>query len=116
VSYAPLIFVSAITGKRVVKILDLSLQVYENSLKKIPTPLLNRFLHEITKSNPPITKKHEPLKIKYMVQTGVHPPTFSLYSSKKQSLFPTYEKFFSNKLREEFDLWGTPIKLIIKKK
>jgi len=116
VSYAPLIFVSAVTGKRVVKILDLSLQVYENSIRRISTPQLNRFLHQITKSNPPITKKREPVKIKYMVQTGIHPPTFSLYSSKKDPLLPNYEKFFTNKMREEFDLWGTPIKLVIKKK
>ena len=116
VSYAPLIFVSALTGRKVVKILDLSLQVYENSQKKIPTPLLNKFLQEIIKSNPPITKKKEPLKIKYIVQTGIRPLRFSLYSSKSQPLLPSYEKFFVNKLRERFDLWGTPIRLSVKRK
>jgi len=115
VSYAPLIFVSARTGKRAVKILDLAAEIFENAQTRIPTPLLNRFLNYVNQSNPPLSKNKNRIKIKYMTQQSVLPPTFVLFTHSKSSLLPAYRKYFSSLLRENFDIWGTPVRLRLKR-
>ncbi|MFQ6083409.1 MAG: ribosome biogenesis GTPase Der [Candidatus Aminicenantia bacterium] len=116
IDYAPLIFISALTGKRVIKILDIAVQIYENSKKRILTSALNKFLERIIERHPLISKDKQPLKVKFISQKGILPPTFALYCSKPKQLFPSYEKFLINQIRKEFDLWGTPIKLFIRRK
>jgi GTP-binding protein len=113
-SYAPLLTVSALTGKRVTQILDLAEKVYRNGLKRIGTSGLNKFLESVQKTNPPLSNTRKRFKIKYMTQKGVLPPTFVLFSSSPAAFSPSYEKYFIERLREKFGLWGTPIKLILR--
>jgi len=115
VSYAPLLFISAKTGKRASKILDLASEIYENSRMRIPTSHLNRFLNYVTQHNPPLSKKKEKIKIKYMVQKSSLPPTFILFTHSQSSLLPSYQKYLLALLRENFGLWGTPIRLRLKR-
>jgi GTP-binding protein len=114
VSYAPLLFVSALSGKRVVKILDLAEQVYANGKKRVGTSQLNNFLSWINTNCPPLSKKKRRMKIKYMTQKRVLPPTFILFTHSQVSLAPSYEKFFIQLLRDKFDFWGTPIRLVLR--
>jgi len=109
VSYAPVIFISALSGQRTVKILDLAEQVYANASKQIPTSKLNTFLKWIHVHHPPISNKGGKFKIKYMTQKKVNPPGFLLFTHSKASFAPSYEKHFINLLRERFELYGTPI-------
>lgn len=115
VSYAPLVSISALTGKRVIKILDLAEEVYANATKKIPTSRLNSFLAWMNANHPPVSKKGKRLKVKYMVQKGILPPVFILFNRSRTSLSPSYEKFFIKSLREQFGFHGTPLRLIINK-
>ncbi len=114
ISYAPLLFVSALSGKRVVKILDLAEQVYANGKKRVGTSQLNNFLVWVNTNCPPLSKKKRRMKIKYMTQKRILPPTFILFTHSRVSLAPSYEKFFTQLLREKFDFWGTPIRLILR--
>jgi GTP-binding protein len=115
VSYAPLLFVSARTGKGVVKILDQAEVVYELSSRRVETPRLNEFLAWINATHPPLTKTKRRLKIKYMTQKGVRPPTFVLFAHTPAALLPAYEKFFLQALRERFGLKGTPLRLKLRR-
>jgi GTP-binding protein len=115
VSYAPLIFISAVTGKRVVKILDLAEQVYSNARKRISTHELNEFLTWVSGNHPPLSRKKTRIKIKYMVQKGILPPTFYLFTHSPSSLSPSYRKFLTRLIQETFDFSGTPVRLILKK-
>ena len=115
VSYAPLVFISALSGQRIVKILDLSEEVFANGEKKIPTPRLNKFLKKMNTKHPPVSRNRKKIKLKYMVQKGILPPSFILFTHSQASLDSAYEKFFLKKLYEEFDFLGTPLRLILKK-
>ena len=109
VDYAPLIFVSALTGQRVVKILDLAEEVYQAASKKIETRLLNQFWGKFSQHYPPKGLDGSLLKIKYLVQKGVRPPVFILFGHNQDKLHPAYEKFLADKLRENFKFTGTPV-------
>jgi GTP-binding protein len=115
VSYAPLVFVSALSGKGVVKILDRAEEVYESGSREVPTPRLNEFLAWTNAVRPPLTKTKRRLKVKYMTQKGVRPPTFILFTHSPAALLPAYEKYFLQALRERFGLWGTPLRLVLRK-
>jgi len=112
VRYAPLLFISALTGKRVVKILDLAEEVYASSCKKVSTPKLNDFLKWINESYSLLSRKKKRVKIKYMTQIGILPPAFILFTHSRVSLAPECEKLLVNLLRQKFSYWGTPIRLI----
>ena len=115
VSYAPVVFISALSGQRIVKILDLSELAFANGRKKISTSRLNKFLIKMNTGHPPVSKKRRKIKLKYMVQKGILPPSFILFTHSQASLDAAYEKFFLHKLREEFDFIGTPLRLNLKK-
>ncbi len=109
ISYAPVVFISALSGQRTVKILDLADLVYAAATKKISTSKLNEFLTWIHVHHPPISKKGGKFKIKYMTQKKVCPPGFLLFTHSKSSFSSSYEKHFINLLRDRFELHGTPI-------
>lgn len=113
--YAPLLFVSALTGKGVVKILDLAGEVYERSSLKVETPRLNEFLSWINAAHPALSRANRRVKIKYMTQKTGRPPTFFLFTHTPAGLLPAYEKFFQQALREKFGFWGSPIRLVMRK-
>lgn len=115
VDYAPLIFVSALTGQRVIKILDLAKAVYNSASRKLDTSDLNRFWEKFSRDYPPRTRDGSTLKVKYIVQKGVRPPAFVLFGHSLAPLLPAYEKFLADAFRKEFGLLGTPIKFILRK-
>jgi len=114
VSYAPLLFISALSGQRVVKILDKADEVLANGRMRIATARLNEFLNTINTQFMARTRKGTKIKIKYMTQLRSLPPTFILFTHSRIPLAPAYEKFFINKLRETFDLQGTPIRIVLR--
>lgn len=115
ISYAPVVFISALSGQRIAKILDLSELVFASGNKKISTSRLNEFLKKMSTSHPAISKKRRKIKLKYMVQKGTFPPSFILFTHSQASLDSAYEKFFLKKLYEEFGFVGTPLRLSLKK-
>ncbi len=115
VSYAPLVLLSARTGQRAVKILDLAEEVYRNATRRVETSRLNEFLGEVTETAPPRGRDGGKIKVKYMTQTGVLPPTFFLFSHAKTTLAVAYERHFVELLRERFDFRGTPIRVLLRR-
>ncbi|NLH75766.1 MAG: ribosome biogenesis GTPase Der [Acidobacteria bacterium] len=114
VSYAPLLFVSAKTGQRVVKILDTAAEVHKGATTRVETSKLNEFLAKTTEAHPPRLKNGARAKLRYITQKGVAPPTFILFLGARGPLSPTYEKFFLESLREEFGFHGTPLRLVVR--
>lgn len=115
VSYAPLLFVSALSGQRVIKILDMAEQVYTDGSMKISTPRLNNFLVKVQSDFPAVSQKGRRIKIKYMTQKAVLPPTFIMFTHSRVFLAPAYEKHFARLLREEFKLKGNPVRLFLRR-
>jgi GTPase len=114
VSYAPLLLVSARTGQRAVRILETAAEVYRNATKRIETSRLNDFLGEVAETAPPRGRDGGKIKVKYMTQTGVLPPTFFLFSHARTSLSAAYERHFVELLRERFDFRGTPLRVLLR--
>jgi len=114
--YAPVIFVSAKTGQRVQKILEIVNLVRQEQLKKIPTSTLMELVLEATLVTPPPSEKGKRLKIGYISQTGVTPPTFVLMVNEPELLHFSYQRFLENRLRDVYAFTGTPIVLVARKK
>ena len=115
-SYAPIVFVSAETKQRVHKILELVKYVAEQQNVRIATSVLNDILREAVMQNPPPTDKGKRLKLFYITQSGVKPPTFVLFVNEPEMLHFSYERYLENKLRESFGFEGTSIKFVIRKR
>jgi GTP-binding protein len=112
---APVLSVSARTGANVARVLPLVRKLASASQRKIPTADLNRWLGKAVRLHEPAMAqrgpRRRPLKFFYATQTGVSPPTFVLFCSEPQSVQPAYRRFLENRLRESFDLAGTPVRL-----
>jgi GTP-binding protein len=114
VGYAPLLFVSALTGHHVVKILDLAEKVYGNASRRVETSRLNQFLARASEAHPPRLRSGAQVKLRYMTQKGILPPTFVLFLGSRGALAPAYEKHFHEMLREAFGFEGTPLRLFVR--
>ena len=114
--YAPITFVSAKTGQRVTGIYELIKSVYEQAHFRVTTGALNDVLGEATMRVQPPTDKGKRLKIYYMTQSQVAPPTFVLFCNNAELFHFSYQRYIENCLRETYGFKGTPIKLIIKQK
>ena len=115
-TYAPVIFVSALTGQRTDKLFDYINAVYEQSRRRVTTGVLNDVLNDATARVQPPSDKGKRLKIYYMTQNAVAPPTFVIFCNDAQLFHFSYQRFIENRLREVFGFEGTPIKLIIRQK
>ena len=115
-TYAPIIFVSAKTGQRVVKLFEQINYVYDQSVMRITTGMLNDVLSEATTRTQPPTDKGKRLKIYYMTQIDVAPPTFVIFCNNAELFHFSYQRYIENCLRDTFGFNGTPIKLIIRMK
>ena len=116
VSYAPVVFLSALTKKRIHTLMPEVKKVKENITKEIKTSILNNVITEAYSLNPAPSYKGKRLKIYYTHQSVVKPPTFTFNVNDKGLVHFSYERYLENKLRESFDLEGTPIKLVFKNK
>ena len=114
--YAPIIFVSAMTGQRLPNIYTLIAKVQNNRTTRIPTGVLNDVLGEAMMRTQPPSDKGRRLKIYYMTQNAVAPPTFVLFCNSIELFHFSYQRYIENCLRDTFGFEGTPIKMIIKQK
>ena len=115
-SYAPIISVSALGGKRVHKIYPLIVEIYKNYTQKIQTSKLNEVIGEATKAHPLPRDKGRVVKIYYAVQFKAAPIMIALIMNRPKCLHFSYKRYLTNKLRESFNLTGVPIVLIPKKR
>ncbi len=114
--YAPVIYISALTGLRVHKLFDLIKYVYEQNSLRITTGMLNNILSEATARVQPPTDKGKRLKIYYMTQSTTNPPTFVAFCNQKELFHFSYQRYIENQIRGIFKLEGTPVRMIIRQK
>lgn len=115
-SYAPIVFLSALTKKRIHTLLPEVIKVYENSKKEIKTSVLNDVIMDAYNLNLPPSYRGKRLKIYFSTQVGTCPPTFQIQVNSKGLIHFSYPRYLENKLRESFDFEGTPIVLQFKNK
>ncbi len=114
--YAPLIFVSAMTGQRVMNIYQMINDVYNAACHRVSTGMLNDVLNDaMTRVQPP-SDKGKRLKIYYMTQTSVCPPTFVIFCNSEELFHFSYRRYIENCLRDTFGFVGTPIRIVIRQK
>lgn len=115
-SYAPIIFISAMTGQRVNNIFEMINKVNEQNALRVPTGLLNDTLSEAIAITQPPSDKGRRLKIYYMTQVSIQPPTFVIFVNSKPLMHFSYVRYIENHLRKQFGFIGTPIHMIIREK
>lgn len=114
--YAPIAFISALTGSKVQNLIPLIDQVHENCLLRIPTNVLNDVVLDAQMMNPPKAQSGKQLKIYYASQVAVAPPTIVLFVNDPELLHFTYARYIENRLRDAFGFIGTPIKITARKR
>jgi GTP-binding protein len=113
--YAPIVFVSALTGQRVPYVLDYAREVYAQRQKRIPTGELNNFLREVMLQQPPMAvKKGAHLRLYYAVQPQVEPPVFLFFANDGDLVHWSYARYLENRLRERYGFQGTPIVIVFR--
>jgi GTP-binding protein len=90
------------------------LAAHEAWNRRLPTAALNRFLEAIVERHPPAAAKGRPVRVRYMTQVKARPPTFALFANRPDALEETYLRYIVNGLREEFDLPGVPIRIMVR--
>ncbi|MCT8976891.1 ribosome biogenesis GTPase Der [Clostridium sp. CX1] len=110
-SYAPYLFISAKTGQRIHKVLDMVKECHGSYTKRVKTGVLNDVISKAVMMKEPPVVANRRLKIYYVTQTGVKPPTFVFFVNDPQNLHFSYERYLENQLRENFEFKGTGIKL-----
>ena len=115
-SYAPILFISALTGQRTNRIFELINFVNDQSNMRISTGMLNNVLADAQARVQPPTDKGRRLKIYYMTQTGIKPPNFVIFCNSRELFHFSYQRYIENQIRSVFGLEGTPIRLVIRQK
>lgn len=115
-SYAPQVFISAKTGMRIDKLFEYIVSCYQSSMRRIKTGMLNELLAQATTRVQPPSDKGKRLKIYYMTQASVKPPTFVFFCNNGQLFHFSYQRYLENRIRESFGLEGTPIRIIIRER
>ena len=116
VNYAPVISISALTGKGVLRIWNAVDTVYENFSSQVSTSKLNAWLQSIREFGHTVSKGKKVLKMKYVTQTRTCPPEFTFFCNHPELINDNYERFLENRLRQSFDLTGTPVRFKFKRK
>ncbi|MCL2188845.1 MAG: ribosome biogenesis GTPase Der [Defluviitaleaceae bacterium] len=112
--YAPMLFISALTGQRINKLFGMIHAAYQNHAMRIATGTLNEVIIEATAIHTPPTDKGRALRIYYVTQVSIKPPTFVLFVNDRRLMHFSYERFLENRIREAFGFDGTPIHLIVR--
>ena len=110
-SYAPVVFISSLTGLRVRKTLELVDRVVLEHRKRVPTGRLNTFLRRTIEKAPPRTHKGRRSRVYFVTQASIRPPTFVVFVNNPQAIHFSYERFLVNQIRQEFGFEGTPIRI-----
>jgi len=114
--YAPVIFISALTGQRVDNLFGLVREVYEQNHMRIPTGRLNAALSEATARVQPPADKGRRLKLYYMTQASICPPTFVCFCNDAKLFHFSYQRYLENQIRDVFGLTGTPVRMVIRQR
>ena len=115
-TYAPVVFLSALTGQRVDKLFEVIREVHKQNTSRVTTGALNSVLAEATARVQPPTDKGRRLKIYYMTQAGTKPPHFVIFCNDARLFHFSYQRYLENQIREVFGLQGTPIRITIRQK
>lgn len=115
-AYAPIVFISALTGQRVPRLFELITYVNDQSAMRITTGMLNNVLADATARVQPPTDKGKRLKLLYMTQTGVRPPAFVVFCNDRELFHFSYQRYLENQLRTVFGLEGTPVRLLVRQR
>jgi len=114
--FAPVLFLSALTGQRVAKVMSEVETVAAEFNKRVPTPALNNMLVEAVKSHQPPMSSGQRIKLFYVAQTAVRPPTFVIFTNQADAVHFSYQRYLQNKFRESFGFSGCPIRLEFKER
>lgn len=112
----PIVFTSAKTKQRLIKALEVALNVYQSRSRRIPTARLNEVMLPIVHASPPPSTKGKYVKIKYITQLKTHYPSFVFFCNLPQYVREPYKRFVENRLREKFDFSGVPIEIYFREK
>ena len=115
-SYAPVLFISALTGQRTDRLFELINFVNDQSSMRITTGMLNNVLADAQARVQPPTDKGRRLKIYYMTQTGIKPPCFVIFCNSRELFHFSYQRYIENQIRAVFGLEGTPVRIVIRQK
>lgn len=115
-TYAPILFISALTGQRVPRIFELVNYVNDQSAMRITTGMLNNVLEDAQARQQPPSDKGRRLKIYYMTQTGIRPPNFVIFCNSRELFHFSYQRYIENQIRAVFGLEGTPVRITIRQK
>lgn len=115
-TYAPIIFISAVTGQRIDKIFEMINDVDKQNSLRVPTGLLNDTLAQAIAITQPPSDKGKRLKVYYMTQVSIRPPTFVIFVNSKELMHFSYVRYIENHLRKQFGFVGTPIHMIIRER
>lgn len=114
--WAPVVFLSAVTGLHVTKLFELTSEITARRQTKVPTAQLNRAVEALLVAHPPAGLKNRHPRLNYVTQTGSQPPAFAFFGSHTDFLHFSYKRYLENGLRQQFDFTGTPIRLEFKDK
>ncbi len=115
-SYAPIVFISALTGQRIDKLFELIKYTAEQNARRITTGMLNDLLSYATARVQPPSDKGKRLKLYYMTQASTKPPTFVVFCNNKELFHYSYQRYIENQIREAFSLDATPIKIVVRER
>ena len=114
--YAPIIHISAMTGERTPRLLEVVDRVATERRRRVPTHALNTFINECTAAQPPVSDQRRAVRVLFAAQTGVAPPTFVLFTNIAASLHFSYLRYLTNRLRDQYGFAGTPIRLHVRRR
>ena len=115
-AYAPILYISALTGQRVNRVLEEVKKAYEQSRRRITTGLLNDILADAQAALQPPATSGRRLKIYYATQQGVQPPSFVFFVNDENLMHFSYERYLEKQFRKSFGFEGTPLKFILREK
>ena len=116
IDYIPILFASVLNKQRIYQVMEKAVTVFENKTKKIPTSKINDALLPLIERNPPPSIKGKMVQIKYITQVNARFPSFAFFCNLPQYIQPSYQRYLENRIRENFDFEGVPVRLIFRKK
>ncbi len=114
--YVPILHISALTGERTSKLLEMIDRVGEAMKRRVPTAELNKFVEAVTAVHPPASPGRRHVRILYAAQIGVAPPTFVFFTNVATTFHFSYARFLANQIRESFGFLGTPIRIQVRRR
>ena len=114
--YAPIVHISAMTGERTPRLLEVVDRVAAERRRRVPTHALNTFINACTAAQPPVSDQRRAVRVLFAAQTGVAPPTFVLFTNIAATLHFSYLRYLTNRLRDQYGFSGSPIRLHVRRR